>query len=179
MAKTFWGYRKWHFGCPNQNSKTTGGKKNGKKRVKKDKNCEKRLKTVKKDENRRKKQRRRRKTTKNGKKRWKNGKKTVKKWRKLFWGPPISFFLPWVQDCCSVARGEPALTPLKATEFKSMNMNMDLDKVGHWKKTHLQTWGLVFIYPRRPPPPPPVWQKTTIFSGFFRQPSLSERQPDP
>ena len=28
-----------------------------------------------------------------------------------------------VQDSCSVARGEPALTPLKATESKSMNMN--------------------------------------------------------
>ena len=35
----------------------------------------------------------------------------------------------------------------------------------HWKKTHLQTWGLFFIYPRRPPPL--VWQKTTLFPDFF------------
>jgi hypothetical protein len=48
---------------------------------------------------------------------------------KIILGAASKFFLPWVQDCCSVARGEPALTPLKATEFKSMIMNMDLDKV--------------------------------------------------
>ena len=32
-------------------------------------------------------------------------------------------------DLTEVARGEPALTPLKATESKSMNMNIYLDKV--------------------------------------------------
>ena len=45
-----------------------------------------------------------------------------------------------VQDCCSVSLGEPALTPLKATEFTSMNMDLDKVTISRWSLAEV-AWG--------------------------------------
>ena len=45
-----------------------------------------------------------------------------------------------VQDCCSVSLCEPALTPLKATEFTSMNMDLDKVTISRWSLAEV-AWG--------------------------------------